>query len=276
MEQAAIYIKLGQRVGFLVNQHLLCQIRIAAGAQSAHLWLVPISSPDPDSPIVTTTVRWFDTAALPAGGMFGPSPGARIHETADYGLVEAAAFIEMLVPEWWHSTGPYHQTPLQINFTDCEAAAAKLRPDSPLWVLWRHPSDSTGRLHVSKAIFVSFTGKEPRSSCTRQTLKYRLVTPSGAYDCTDRGSCGSIILSEDCFLVGMHSCGPSSIPVWRTGRDGVVRACNLRDLVLTAELSTFEEYRKDQDDGLSPNSYEQAVSIYAIRDSFVRWGLHAS
>jgi hypothetical protein len=98
--QAAIYVQIGQRVGFLVNQHFLSQIRAAAGAQSVLPWLVPVSSPDPDSPAVTDSVRWFDAAAPPAGGLFGPSPGARVHETTDHGLFEAVAFIEITTPAW--------------------------------------------------------------------------------------------------------------------------------------------------------------------------------
>ena len=49
---------------------------------------------------------------------------------------------------------------------------------------------------------------------------------------------------------------------------------DLRDLMFTAELTDFDAYRRDHEASITPNCYEPAVSIYAIRDSFACWGHH--
>ena len=46
-----------------------------------------------------------------------------------------------------------------------------------------------------------------------------------------------------------------------------------RQLVETAALSSLEEWVSLSKDGLKPNMYEQAISIYAVKDSLLMWGL---
>ena len=46
-----------------------------------------------------------------------------------------------------------------------------------------------------------------------------------------------------------------------------------RLLVETAALASLEEWVELSKDGLKLNMYEQAISIYAVKDSLLMWGL---
>ena len=88
-------------------------------------------------------------------------------------------------------------------------------------------------------------------------------------------------------IMGMHSWGPLTQPltcqvggVYRDQPDGnrvrvggTTTAVNLRKLVEQAELTTFDAWKVMTADGLKPNMYEQAISVYAIWDCMQLWGL---
>ena len=99
--------------------------------------------------------------------------------------------------------------------------------------------------------------------------------------------CGSVVATKDRLIVGMHSWGPPTQSLqcrvggtyydrpdgYRVQVGGTTTRVNLRKLVEQAELTTFEAWKMMTADGLKPNMYEQAISVYAVRDCTQLWGL---
>ena len=235
-------------------------------------------------------VRWYDGACPPPAGIDGPVHGVLLHETAHDGMRETLSMVEAhdsVLRVWPTNRRRRLPAPYVLDVPACVAAASALRKGDALVVHFRMPSST--RLQTADAIFLSFSG-EARDGAARQTLLYRYVDRvdvPGAPQGFVPGCCGSVVATKEGLIVGMHSWGPpTQLLKCRVGGayhdqpdghrvrvGGTTERVNLRKLVEQAELTTFEAWKMMTADGLKPNMYEQAISVYAIRDCTQLWGL---
>ena len=178
--------------------------------------------------------------------------------------------------------------PYDLDVGASVAAATALQTGDELVVYYRMPG--SGRMRVAWAVFLAFSG-DSREGPSRQTLLYRYVDDCGVPGAPRGfvwGCCGSVVATRDTGrFVAMHSWGPSAVSErvmvggeYQDQADGTRQRVGghsvrmrPRDLVEAAELSSMESWMQMSRDGLKPDMYEQAVSIFAVKESLLMWGM---
>ena len=182
--------------------------------------------------------------------------------------------------------------PVPIDLAECERAAVDLHLGAQIILHYRTPG--LERLRSQFAIFLGFSGAtDATREDARHTLRYRLIDDAQAFadhspNGTVEGSCGSVLTTMAGLVIGIHSSGPDDKDIWttvggqlqevgntgfRTRVGGRQAKVNLRKHVEKAHLTTLDSYLLDRAGGMRADSYENGISIFAIRRSFEEWGL---